>query len=251
MGRDASAASTPATRAEGFQSTRPHGPRLRPPTRSRSRWLFQSTRPHGPRRRDNLAGHLAVKVSIHAAAWAATRAPGAALGLARVSIHAAAWAATGASAGLTPPRRTFQSTRPHGPRLRTPGWRGNWACFNPRGRMGRDPGGGVRLDRRQRFNPRGRMGRDPGAGILPFSRRRFNPRGRMGRDFRARRRRRPPGGVSIHAAAWAATGRSGRPRPSSARFNPRGRMGRDPAKIAANYLYFGFNPRGRMGRDTP
>ena len=55
------------------------------------------------------------------------------------------------------------------------------------------------------FNPRGRMGRDPERHDYLLHPAGFNPRGRMGRDpqklphFQDSR-------VSIHAAAWAATG---------------------------------------------
>ena len=60
----------------GFQSTRPHGPRLFSVSSSSSGARFQSTRPHGPRHGFLNHGGMICGVSIHAAAWAATRQPG-------------------------------------------------------------------------------------------------------------------------------------------------------------------------------
>ena len=78
----------------------------------------------------------------------------------------------------------FQSTRPHGARLlHLPHSAGHPACFNPRARTGRDFCG-IPVVRRSRC---------------------FNPRARTGRDLAVHRVCRKPNGVSIHAPARGAT----------------------------------------------
>ena len=99
-----------------FQSTRPHGARRRMTTSSNCRRAFQSTRPHGARQRARTAsprrgsfnprahmGRDAATVPATATDW--------------VSIHAPTWGATVECAAAIP-TGTFQSTRPHGARLK-------------------------------------------------------------------------------------------------------------------------------------
>ena len=120
-----------------------------------------------------------------------------------VSIHAPAWGAT-ATAGRTYGVQKFQSTPPHGGRLKLWQQQTKNSCFNPRPRMGGDlfpkvlradmkfqstpPHGGRRLSRRCGtcgtgcFNPRPRMGGDVGDQIWAKADKGFNPRPRMGGD---------------------------------------------------------------------
>ena len=81
--------------------------------------LFQSTRPHGARRYKPSAMSNRRRVSIHAPAWGATK-----IGMQRsrrivVSIHAPAWGATPRRCVNALPTIPFQSTRPHGARLKS------------------------------------------------------------------------------------------------------------------------------------
>ena len=81
--------------------------------------LFQSTRPHGARLVGDVDGSDIEQVSIHAPAWGATL-----IGddghmiQDDVSIHAPAWGATSVFQQVVN-RRLFQSTRPHGARLKS------------------------------------------------------------------------------------------------------------------------------------
>ncbi len=54
----------------------------------------------------------------------------------------------------------FQSTRPHGARLKTPAQHLDEMRFNPRARMGRDRYRYLLYYLTRCFNPRARMGRD-------------------------------------------------------------------------------------------
>ena len=56
--------------------------------------MFQSTRPHGARLRLNNVLALTINVSIHAPAWGATVAIIGSTQYKNVSIHAPAWGAT-------------------------------------------------------------------------------------------------------------------------------------------------------------
>ena len=145
-------------------------------------------------------------VSIHAPAWGATREAKEALHPGAVSIHAPAWGAT--LSGMAPPVRSeFQFTLPHGERPADLSFLSEHSSFNSRSRMGSDtpPGYGDRLC--PRFNSRSRMGSDrviPGTDNHQIS---FNSRSRMGSD-RVEIEAHAAIGVSIHAPAWGATGRS-------------------------------------------
>src|SRR5690606_22786267 len=102
-----------------------------------------------------------------------------------------------------------------------------------------------------RFNPRARVGRDPGPTRGPRRRAgRFNPRARVGRDpWQAGKY---AGGhvVSLHAPAWGATTcRTGLGR-RLAGFHPRAPVGRGPGPTRGPRRRAGrFNPRARVGRD--
>ncbi len=115
MGRDSSCTRCSEPCAL-FQSTRPHGARLRPGcTRCRFQW-FQSTRPHGARRARGCQGVMWCAVSIHAPAWGATKDMGR---YKRKKICFNPRARMGRDVGvggqMTLMQR-FQSTRPHGAR---------------------------------------------------------------------------------------------------------------------------------------
>ena len=99
--------------------------------------------------------------------------------------------------------------------------------FNPRARVGRDPGNIAAIATTVGFNPRARVGRDIRAPGTSISMTRFNPRARVGRDGLRERMPTPPSvfqstrprgarldssltcwrgsRVSIHAPAWGAT----------------------------------------------
>ena len=195
----------PATVRAGdkFQSTRPHGAR---PPRARPREAWAPVSIHAPARGATAKRADAVRVlyvSIHAPARGATRKcspPRSARRFnprARTGRDAHGRICWGQGVGFNPRARTgrdwaetsgkrclwmFQSTRPHGARLRVldaddlalfvsihaPA-RGatRWVCrrsprvsFNPRARTGRDPGRRPRGPAPRCFNPRARTGRD-------------------------------------------------------------------------------------------
>ena len=100
----------------------------------------------------------------------------------------------------------FQSTRPHGARRQPQPPHLLCFCFNPRARMGRDCSSGKGRNHTRCFNPRARMGRDVGKRETHRQANCFNPRARMGRD-----------------QTWAEAQSHIRG------FNPRARMGRDRA----------------------
>ena len=162
VGRDPRLGSSDACPPE-FQSTRPRGARPAVPAlvlvlMPRE---FQSTRPRGARPHSSSRGAPAGAVSIHAPAWGATpgrhAAPGSRL---CVSIHAPAWGAT---------RSAVPSSR------LSPG------RFNPRARVGRDPGITDYLQRRLEFqSTRPRGARPPGPSCFQRAISRFQstrPRG--------------------------------------------------------------------------
>ena len=145
------------------------------------------------------------------------------------------------------PQSMFQSTHPHGVRLKFNEILVVFSSFNPRTRMGCDtiafpyvvdglfqsthPHGvrrrGASLHRSLGcFNPRTRMGCD-----LPVSVEQF------------------PFLVSIHAPAWGATITNGGYTTADNSFNPRTRMGCDGYNHTLPYLGRCFNPRTRMGCD--
>ncbi len=142
----------------------------------------------------------------------------------------------------------FQSTRPHGARLRSKQIRCISSCFNPRARMGRDTSTGAGLQHSTvsihapawgaTFDPR----------HLHSHRAGFNPRARMGRDPVTSSITKSSS-VSIHAPAWGATAVKVCPKNSELSFNPRARMGRDMCRQALGSQRRCFNPRARMGRD--
>ena len=165
-----------------------------------------------------------------------------------VSIHAPAWGAT-LLFHLLPSVSLFQSTPPHGGRLKMK--------IQPWDKRG--------------FNPRPRMGGDNGPVSIPRLRIGFNPRPRMGGDVYLREamswvekfQSTPPHGgrlsecppvvtgsaVSIHAPAWGATHTWRRAVLRLLSFNPRPRMGGDKTLRASRWARESFNPRPRMGGD--
>ena len=145
---------------------------------------------------------------------------------ASVSIHAPAWGATLLQI-LTFAKLGFQSTHPHGVRLRliallskpyvsihAPAWgatksslvyKTDVGCFNPRTRMGCDSHAQGRLRVDSCFNPRTRMGCDKA--VITVN------------DTTII--------VSIHAPAWGATQSRSATLEKARGFNPRTRMGCD------------------------
>jgi len=188
-------------------------------------------------------------VSIHAPAWGATCYCLRVCYKGGVSIHAPAWGATAAY-------HRQPSIRP---------------SFNPRARVGRDPGrsvfnlsyevsihapawGATVLALVQRgqhhgFNPRARVGRDERSGAMDRIRYRFNPRARVGRDCQGLRI------PCVRGLFQSTRPRGARPgslcrRPWHTCFNPRARVGRDFAITSIFSSARGFNPRARVGRDS-
>ena len=151
--------------------------------------------------RDSL-GKKILGVSIHAPAWGATIENAIRLTKEQVSIHAPAWGATSRHWSARA-HGMFQSTRPHGARLRAV----------------------LHVGHNLSFNPRARMGRDLASTAGRTCTGRFNPRARMGRDARIYDRIKQTS-VSIHAPAWGATLLDAQDE-NIVRFNPRARMGRD------------------------
>ena len=120
----------------------------------------------------------------------------------------------------------FQSTRPHGARLKGNSINTVGNSFNPRAHMGRDPDYGSGKWKTNSFNPRAHMGRDRCSAARCVAMRSFNPRAHMGRDTR-----------------WSCSLRS------CASFNPRAHMGRDSCRTWTMRKATRFNPRAHMGRD--
>ena len=121
--------------------------------------LFQSTLPHGERLKKvnrHEGRHL---VSIHAPTWGATFIFPAVREDSGVSIHAPTWGATAYSLLYLACER-FQSTLPHGERpsctivIKSP------LRFNPRSHMGSDPIVSLYAMTASGFNPRSHMGSD-------------------------------------------------------------------------------------------
>ena len=111
-------ASKPDQQSARFQSTRPHGARLRIDKAGEGRCRFQSTRPHGARLCNEMQQQCTRRVSIHAPARGATW----------LSCPRPGWFDCfnpRARTGRDPPSRcdrsalgVLQSTRPHGARRR-------------------------------------------------------------------------------------------------------------------------------------
>ena len=121
-----------------FQSTRPHGARPAGGFRfGRKRSLFQSTRPHGARRAAHAFRIETLAVSIHAPTRGATQDTGGCSHRGDVSIHAPTRGATVRRSELRS-RDMFQSTRPHGARLKMHTNFADFPGFNPRAHTGRD-----------------------------------------------------------------------------------------------------------------
>ena len=164
-----------------------------------------------------------------------------------VSTHAPAWGATTAKR-ITEVMDEFQPTPPRGGRQKprrecrnyevsthAPAWGATSpliqrhafsGCFNPRPRVGGDPGTTPGPSLHHRFNPRPRVGGDLEADRAENEGLRFNPRPRVGGDTSAstlRTRRR--------------------------RFNPRPRVGGDKGTASQVQLASSFNPRPRVGGD--
>ena len=121
-----------------FQSTRPHGARLR-----QLRPKFDDTITvsiHAPTwgaTYTRCKSEDYVQVSIHAPTWGATPHDNEFQLQTGVSIHAPTWGATESENRITEARK-FQSTRPHGARRSNSTSNSNRLGFNPRAHMGRD-----------------------------------------------------------------------------------------------------------------
>ena len=198
MGSDYAASVPGITRPRLFQSTLPHGERLRAMTAAAGRCIFQSTLPHGERL-PRLQILAVGRISIHAPAWGATvdcdsdsrehefqstlphgeRQSGCRYGRSmskfqstlphgerRYREHRSCAGSISIHApawGATPRSlqsapRLFQSTLPHGERLQRRIYESD-RNFNPRSRMGSDAGR-LRTRHERYFNPRSRMGSD-------------------------------------------------------------------------------------------
>ena len=246
-----------------FQSTLPHGERLKMTEKELYVFLFQSTLPHGERLywEDIMAKRL--PISIHAPAWGATdRHLGKGL-LNKISIHAPAWGAT---------RRSTRYVY-------------NVQHFNPRSRMGSDIGpmyNGCRLYAFQSTLPHGeRLTKALKKKLnitfqstLPHGERQLEvvnearytifqstlPHGE--RQVKTLEHQRnlaisihaPAWGatcigffgilgsiISIHAPAWGATSSSGFPDPEALYFNPRSRMGSDSKNMRFLLCFCNFH----------
>ena len=103
--------------SRSFQSTHPHGVRLGGETMLYPNLKFQSTHPHGVRPFPSIRVKNATIISIHAPAWGATVSDRRRIRMTDISIHAPAWGAT-PSKPFPSPAAIFQSTHPHGVRLR-------------------------------------------------------------------------------------------------------------------------------------
>ena len=122
---------------EEFQSTLPHGERLR---KVNSIYDFESFNPRshmGSDLRTHVVCFRKVYVSIHAPTWGATDSLFDCVNTDFVSIHAPTWGAT-----LQTPwvrcTTEFQSTLPHGERPSLTSSLQLTRCFNPRSHMGSD-----------------------------------------------------------------------------------------------------------------
>ena len=107
-------------RAIQFQSTLPHGERPANAFALSPTCLFQSTLPHGERQQLLPRLIQLANISIHAPAWGATTERRWICSMRNISIHAPAWGATQSILHLSLIDQ-FQSTLPHGERLRPHG----------------------------------------------------------------------------------------------------------------------------------
>ena len=144
-------------------------------------------------------------VSIHAPAWGATAITAIEDGSFRVSIHAPAWGATTLHGRI----RVTTDVSIHAPawgatRARERGTNGAW-CFNPRTRVGCDPGHVGDLLGHGCFNPRTRVGCDHTDGISLHPARRVSIHAPAWGATPNRKPRILTDEVSIHAPAWGAT----------------------------------------------
>ena len=187
---------------------------------------FQSTPPHGGRRKPPDEGSRPTSCFNPRPRTGGDLASTAQDLIASVSIHAPARGATSAGA------RAFVYYSRFNPRPRTGGdswtaWRSAWmTCFNPRPRTGGD-------ERQREYGQRPEVFQStpPHGGRLELL--------RMGFTFR---------GVSIHAPARGATGRSRRACVIGSRFNPRPRTGGDcTPRRRRRRPAPSFNPRPRHG----
>ena len=223
MGRDRGSAAR--SEPSEFRSTRPHGARRARSTGRADDMAFRSTRPHGARPDAGGNRQRSDEVSIHAPAWGATR-HGMRLAATQraVSIHAPAWGAT-ASIAMQCDRASVS--------IHAPAWGAtsvNWprrgTGFDPRARMGRDPGRWSIANAIEAVSIHAPAWGATCVRSRPARyRMRFDPRARMGRDARTSldlaldvfRSTRPHGARRTHVAEGEI----------SERFDPRARMGRD------------------------
>ena len=186
-----------------------------------------------------------------------------------ISIHAPTRGAT-----VSPVKsldiNKFQSTLPHGERLRTESVVLKIPVFQSTLPHGERPSSGLDYVLSWYFNPRSRTGSDRAVPDPAPATVHFNPRSRTGSDFTIT----PPKdqhAISIHAPARGATGQAGGFRRLLPDFNPRSRTGSDfppgircpgrsisihaPARGATfaglhhKRRSCNFNPRSRTGSD--
>ncbi len=252
-----------------FQSTLPRGERQLSIIILPYINVFQSTLPRGER-----PGYVedigeCFIVSIHAPAWGATKKGNRDFNFMEVSIHAPAWGATRIIE--TYPDACSVS-------IHAPAWGATWnpliipfsfTCFNPRSRVGSDPGRRSEKETGRGFNPRSRVGSD-------WQNYPLNPPHKLFQSTLPRGERRPlqersenhenvsihaPAWgatykpmqsnadflVSIHAPAWGATCRTASGEPYLSSFNPRSRVGSDSGLIpvfVSNNPFQSTLPRG-------
>ena len=146
----------------------------------------------------------------------------------------------------------FQSTHPRGVRhspAEIAGLSGFVSIHAPA--WGATPSGHRQCPGRACFNPRTRVGCDPSITASAPSPHLFQSTHPRGVRQAHAAELMPSLGVSIHAPAWGATGRGGRPAFDLSRFNPRTRVGCDVGHAGrTSHARRSFNPRTRVGCDA-
>ena len=209
---------------------------------------FQSTHPHGVRLRNYFFQLFLKTVSIHAPARGATHQIPTSLHGVVVSIHAPA---RGATSTNRHDRRhaTFQSTHPHGVRLHP-----IIGFFNPRFVSIHAPARGATRKTQYRLQAEKVSIHAPARGatnqsgviiVPPFVSIHAPARGATFSVSRTR----ITVFVSIHAPARGATQSPTGGYQGVEGFNPRTRTGCDVANLGGSSLFEGFNPRTRTGCD--
>ena len=140
------------------------GSDVRVPSSLRWQLVFQSTLPHGERQRHQVSMDSMERFNPRSH-MGSDLAPELPINRIIVSIHAPTWGAT-RSRGSQHHSIRFQSTLPHGERLRYWCFGNTSSCFNPRSHMGSDVNWITSRICYRRFNPRSHMGSD-GVKVYP------------------------------------------------------------------------------------